>query len=232
MISVLRFQLPSWQWYPPGRQVHQKSSGTLQAWRAQGGLLARLQATAEAGLVLVDVVWYDSDRRCSTHASEQPPLLADEATGKQIPGLRDTRFASASLHVVPTPDRPLSLAAGYGESRAYAPAYLEGNWTVSRLRPFLRRRLRTSRPHLVAIRSLKPCVRIRRLLRGRYVGLPITGLQKPIKILSRADKTIPALKIGQVTQRSSLLAGLTFPHKTARVARHVAEPRRSLEPLT
>ena len=150
-----------------------------------------------------------------------------------MPGLRDTRFASASLHVVPAPGRLRSSAAGCEESRgSYAPAYLEGNWTVSRLRPFLRRRLRTSRPHLVAIRNLKPCVRIRRLLRGRYVGLPITGLQKPIKILSRADKTIPALKIGQVTQRSSLLAGLTFPHKTARVARHVAEPRRSLEPLT
>jgi|GEM_PF-3454231 len=180
MISVPRFQLPSWQWYPLGRQVHQKSSGMLQAWRAQGGLLARLQATAEVGLVLVDVVWYDSDRRCSTHASEQPPLLADEATGKQMPGLRDTRFASASLHVVPTPGRLRSSAASCEESRgSYAPAYLEGNWTVSRLRPFLRRRLRTSRPHLVAIRNLKPCVRIRRLLRGRYVGLPITILQKP-----------------------------------------------------
>jgi hypothetical protein len=150
-------------------------------WLAQEDLLARLRATVEAAQALVDVVSCGSDRRCFVHVSEQPPLLADEATGKQIPEPRDTRFASASLRVVPTPGRLLSSAAGSEESRgAYTPAYLEGSWTVSRLRPFFRRRLRTSRPHLVAMRNLKPCVRIRRLLRGRYVGLPITVLQKPI----------------------------------------------------
>ena len=45
------------------------------------------------------------------------------------------------------------------------------------------------------------------------------------KMLLRAAKTIPALEIGQVTQVSSLLARLTFPHKSASVARHVAESR-------
>ena len=172
----------------------------LRVWLAQGGLPGRLQATAEAAQALVDVVWYGSDGRFFAHASEQPLLRADEARGKQKPELRDSRFASASLHVVPAPGRLLSSAAGCEESRgSYTPAYLEGNWTVSRLRPFFRRRLKTSRPHLVAIRNLKPCVRIRRLLRGRYVGLPINDAPETNKILSRAGKTIPALKIGQVT---------------------------------
>src|ERR1700682_1534109 len=179
MISVLRFQLSSWRWCPLERQVHQKWIGRPQTWPAQEDLPARLRATAEVAQALVDGVLYGSDRRCFAHISEQPPLLAGEATGKQRHEPRDTRSASASLHVVPTPGRLLSSAAGCEESGgSYTPAYLEGSWTVSRLRPFFRRRLRTSRPHLVAIRNLKPCVRIRRLLRGRYVGLPITVLQK------------------------------------------------------
>jgi hypothetical protein len=182
MISVLRFQLPSWRWYLPVRRAHQKSSGRPQAWLAREGLPAQLQATVEVAQALAGVVWYGSDRRCFAHVSEQPPLPADEATGRRRPGPRDTRCVSASLHVVPARGRLVSSAAGCGESRgSYAPAYLDGNWTVSRLRPFFRRRLKTSRPHLVAIRNLKPCVRIRRLLRGRYVGLPITVLQKPIR---------------------------------------------------
>jgi hypothetical protein len=56
-----------------------------------------------------------------------------------------------------------------------APAYLVGSLTVSLFRPFFRLRLNTSRPHRVDIRVRNPCVRIRRLLRGRYVGLPITS---------------------------------------------------------
>jgi hypothetical protein len=152
-----------------------------QAWLARARLPGRLQATAEAVRAHVDAVWCDSARRCFAHVSEQPLLLANGPTGKQRPELRDTLFASASLHVEPAPGRLLSSAAVCEETRSsYTPAYLEGNWTVSRLRPFFRRRLKTSRPHLVAIRNLKPCVRIRRLLRGRYVGLPITILQKQI----------------------------------------------------
>ena len=38
--------------------------------------------------------------------------------------------------------------------------------TVSRLRPLARRRLRTVRPFLVAIRTRKPCVRRRRRVLG------------------------------------------------------------------
>jgi hypothetical protein len=152
------------------------------AWLLQEDLHARLLVRAEAAQARVNGVWCGSDRQCFAHVSEQPPLLSDEGAGKQRPELRDTRFASASLHVAPTPGRFLSSAAGCEESRgAYTPAYLEGNWTVSRLRPFFRRRLKTSRPHFVAMRNLKPCVRMRRLLRGRYVGLPITKLQKPIR---------------------------------------------------
>lgn len=57
---------------------------------------------------------------------------------------------------------PLSL-------RQYPPC-LEGTVTVSRRRPFLRRRDRIARPQRVAIRARKPCLFDRRLLRGRYVG--------------------------------------------------------------
>ncbi len=174
MISVPRFRQPSWRWLRFADQVHQRMSDTPRALHAREDLPAQLQATAAAGSILVAVVWCGSDRRCFAHVLEPPLLLLDEATGKQTPELRDTRFASASLHVVPVPGRPLSSAAIHEESqRPYTPAYFEGSWTVSRFRPFLRRRLRTSRPHLVAIRNLKPCVRMRRLLRGRYVGLPI-----------------------------------------------------------
>lgn len=44
--------------------------------------------------------------------------------------------------------------------------------TVSRLRPLARRRLRTSRPFLVLMRTRKPCVRLRRLLLGWNVRFP------------------------------------------------------------
>jgi hypothetical protein len=148
----------------------------------QGGLLARLQVVVESAQALSGVFWSDSDQRCFAHISEQPHPPADGATEKQRLEPRDPQFASAFLSAVPAPGQLFSSAADCEESRgSYTPAYLEGNWTASRLRPFFRRRLRTSRPHLVAMRNLKPCVRIRRLLRGRYVGLPITKLQKPNK---------------------------------------------------
>lgn len=47
----------------------------------------------------------------------------------------------------------------------------DGIETVSRFRPFLRRRDRTSRPQRSAIRARNPCLAIRFLLRGRYVGI-------------------------------------------------------------
>src|SRR5688500_16180437 len=128
----------------------------------------RQPAVFSASPTHVSDVSYDFCRRCSGGIWGRPHQPVDEAKGKQLLEHRDARFASASLYVLPTPDQPLSSAGSCEESRAvYAPAYFVGNWTVSRLRPFLRRRLRTSRPHLVAIRNLKPCVRMRRLLRGR-----------------------------------------------------------------
>ena len=57
-----------------------------------------------------------------------------------------------------------------------APAYFDGNRTEICLRPFRRRRLRTARPHFVSIRAMNPCLRMRRVLRGRYVGLPMVAL--------------------------------------------------------
>lgn len=47
------------------------------------------------------------------------------------------------------------------------PPCFDGSETVSRLRPFFRRRERTARPQRVAIRARNPCLLIRRLLRGR-----------------------------------------------------------------
>lgn len=54
--------------------------------------------------------------------------------------------------------------------------YLFGMTTANTLRPFLRRRERTARPHFVSMRARKPCLRTRRVLRGRYVGLPMKYL--------------------------------------------------------
>lgn len=50
------------------------------------------------------------------------------------------------------------------------PPCFEGSRTVRCLRPFFRRRLRIARPHRVRIRARNPCLLVRRLLRGRYVG--------------------------------------------------------------
>ena len=54
--------------------------------------------------------------------------------------------------------------------RRQEPPCFVGSEMVSRLRPFFRRRESTSRPHRVAIRARKPCLLIRRRLRGRYEG--------------------------------------------------------------
>jgi hypothetical protein len=50
------------------------------------------------------------------------------------------------------------------------PPCFEGSDTVSRLRPFFRLRDSTARPHRVAMRARKPCLLMRRLLRGLYDG--------------------------------------------------------------
>src|SRR5688572_268249 len=138
------------------------------AWHVAGHRCFRQSVIFSASPARVGGVSYDFCRRCYGGIWGRPRQPVGEAKGKRLLEHRDARFASASLYVLPTPDQPLSSAGSCEESQAvYAPAYFVGSWTVSRLRPFLRRRLRTSRPHLVAIRNLKPCVRMRRLLRGR-----------------------------------------------------------------
>jgi hypothetical protein len=54
--------------------------------------------------------------------------------------------------------------------RRQEPPCFDGRETVSRLRPFLRRRESTARPQRVAIRARNPCLLILRLFRGRYDG--------------------------------------------------------------
>lgn len=65
-------------------------------------------------------------------------------------------------------------ALGAGQTRAC----LEPIDTESRFRPFLRRRDNTARPQRSAMRLRKPCLAIRRLFRGRYVGI-IAGHSLP-----------------------------------------------------
>jgi len=67
------------------------------------------------------------------------------------------------------------MALAVGQTRAC----LEPTDTVSRLRPFLRRRDSTARPQRSAIRFRKPCLAMRRLFRGRYVGcIPDHSIQE------------------------------------------------------
>lgn len=70
-----------------------------------------------------------------------------------------------------------------------APAYFDGICTVRRLRPFLRRRLRTARPHLSSMRVRKPCLRTRLVLRGLYVGLPMENSRR--NVLENVQKIAP-----------------------------------------
>jgi hypothetical protein len=70
------------------------------------------------------------------------------------------------------------------------PPCFDGSETVSRLRPFLRRRERTARPHRVAMRARKPCLLIRRLLRGRYDGFMRAFLQSEPGKLVRDSTTV------------------------------------------
>jgi hypothetical protein len=79
---------------------------------------------------------------------DPPPLPFREAPGQLRPAGE-----------TPRPRQPLA-----GRQR---PPCLEPSRTVSRFRPFLRRRDRVARPQRVAIRARNPCVAARRLLRGR-----------------------------------------------------------------
>src|SRR5262245_13585310 len=72
---------------------------------------------------------------------------------------------------------------------------LDGERTVRRLRPFLRRRDSVARPQTVFIRARNPCLLMRRRFLGRYVG-PINS----------------SCKAGKVTRRATRRSRLTFPH--------------------
>ena len=84
-------------------------------------------------------------------------------------------------------------------ARSYAPAYFDGSFTVRRLRPFLRRRLSTSRPHFVDMRRRNPCLRILFLFLGLYVGFPITTPGGPEISSIEAAKPIHISEIVQVS---------------------------------
>ena len=102
----------------------------------------------------------------SNEARQPPP--GQKAAGKSDTEPRDVQFGIAPLaDVSPRVLCPESAAVRGGSGGDQTPAYLEGSLTVRRLRPFLRRRLRTSLPHFVSIRVRNPCVLMRRLLRGR-----------------------------------------------------------------
>src|SRR6266566_3072337 len=82
---------------------------------------------------------------------------------------------------------------GY-RSLVYRLRCLDGILTTRRLRPFLRRRDSVARPQTVFIRARKPCLFMRRRLRGRYVG-PINS----------------SCKAGKVTRLVTRRSRLTFP---------------------
>lgn len=110
----------------------------------------------------------------TSRASVPPTLIWQNSTGRQWRGRRDDPSAIASPSVSRAEARPRSLSACVADTRThYAPAYFEGSLTVKILRPFFRRLLKIARPHFVAIRVRNPCLRMRRLFLGRYVGFPM-----------------------------------------------------------
>ena len=110
----------------------------------------------------------------SDHVLEPRTQLVDDAEGKRAFGRRDASSEHASPFARFFEFRyPALIDSCEGSLVPYAAAYFVGSLTVNRCRPFLRRRLRTALPHLVSMRVRNPWVRIRRLFRGRYVGLPI-----------------------------------------------------------
>jgi hypothetical protein len=113
------------------------------------------------------------------------------ANGKRVRGAQDAPVEPASHFSIHSGDQR-SWLGGISLKRKtlYAPAYFVGSFTVSRLRPFFRRRLSTSLPHLSDIRVRKPWVLIRRLFRGLYVGLPINSYLVFREFRSFQDKSL------------------------------------------
>ncbi len=68
--------------------------------------------------------------------------------------------------------------------RSQTLACLVGTHTESLLRPFLRRRFSTARPHLVFMRARNPCLFLRRRFRGLYVGFILFPHLRPCKLVA------------------------------------------------
>ncbi len=150
------------------REGPHKSRRKLMAGRARSGLLlatpvTRRDAQSPSNAALPDCAL---QLRASNEARQSPP--GHKAGGTSCTEPRCVQFGIAPLpDVPPRVLYPESAAGRVGGGGDQAPAYLEGSLTVKRLRPFLRRRLKTSLPHFVSIRVRNPCVLMRRLLRGR-----------------------------------------------------------------
>ena len=84
------------------------------------------------------------------------PVHVESGSAEAVP-LLDDRSEIGCARQAPRPRETLG--------RQRAPC-LEGVRTDRRLRPFLRRRFRTARPHRVLIRARNPCFRTRLRLRG------------------------------------------------------------------
>jgi hypothetical protein len=105
-----------------------------------------------------------------------PAVVGGDEDG-QIPALGPERQIENAGEFVAAPN-----PAGFREALG-AHTRLAGSWavryeeeTVRRLRPLARRRFRTSRPFLVAMRTRNPCVRLRRRRLGWKVTLIIGSL--------------------------------------------------------
>lgn len=109
---------------------------------------------------------------------------------------------------------PVESPAPWEPLAAQRPPCLDGNWTASRFRPFLRRRLRIARPQRVCIRARNPCLLERRLLRGRYVGF-IRNSRYTLCLWGR--KASCDVRVG---------SRLTFPHGCGTFGRPFEPPTR------
>lgn len=130
---------------PAGREPEGTDTARFPAVCAAGGF-APQQSARGVALPLRTV---DVPSRCGT--TKCPVLVCDGGGLCAAPPQCLKSASSASSEEFPGPQRP--------------PCF-EGACTATRLRPFLRRRLSTARPHRVPMRARKPCLLMRRRLRG------------------------------------------------------------------
>ncbi len=101
-----------------------------------------------------------------SHARMAQCIVDPDQVEKRGPAAPTLGQAPPDVGCSRQPARPRETLFG----RQARPCF-DGIETVRRFRPFFRRRDRTSRPQRSAIRARKPCLAIRFLLRGRYVGI-------------------------------------------------------------